>query len=185
MVKVGVLVGSLRKESYSQKLANNMLTLFPEDLEVVEIKIDDLAFYNEDIDVEGNRPAEYDRFRQQVKECQAFLFVTPEYNRGLPAALKNALDVGSRPYGENAFDGKPALVASQSPGAISGFGANHQLRQALVFLNVPVMQQPELYITGTAKMFDESGKIKDESTVDFLQTAVNSFVTFADRFIVK
>lgn len=185
MVKVGVLVGSLRKESFSKKLANNLLALFPEDLEVVEIKIEDLAYYNEDTDVEGKRPAEYDRFRQQVKECQAFLFVTPEYNRGLPAALKNALDVGSRPYGENGFDGKPGLVVSQSPGAISGFGANHQLRQALVFLNVPVMQQPELYITGTANMFDDEGKIKDSTTIDFLQSAVDSFVNFADRFIEK
>ena len=109
------------------------------------------------------------------------IFVTPEHNRSVPAALKNALDVASRPYGENKWAGKPALIASQSPGAISGFGANHHLRQMLTFLDVPVVQQPEVYIADTPALFDEDGKFLQEGTEDFLQAAVNVLVGLVDK----
>ena len=116
-----------------------------------------------------------------MKEMDAVLFVTPEYNRSMPAVLKNALDVGSRPYGESIWDGKPALIVSQSIGAISGFGANHHLRQALTFLNMPVVQQPEAYIGNSAGLLDENGKINNEETVQFLQTVVNAFVELIQK----
>ncbi|HHU49914.1 MAG: NADPH-dependent FMN reductase [Caldicoprobacterales bacterium] len=176
MIKVAVLVGSLRRESYSRKIANNMVNLFPEDYELEFVEIGSLPFYNEDYDAENNAPAEYNAFRNKMKNMNAVLFVTPEYNRSVPAVLKNALDVGSRPYGESIWDGKPALIVSQSIGAISGFGANHHLRQALTFLNMPVVQQPEAYIGNSAGLLDENGKINNEETVQFLQTVVNAFV---------
>ncbi len=117
-----------------------------------------------------------------MKGADAVVFVTPEYNRTLPAVLKNALDVGSRPYGSSVYDGKPALVVSQSPGAISGFGANHHLRQALTFLNMPVVQQPEVYIGETHELLDENGKINDQETVAYLQSAVDAFVQLIKRY---
>jgi chromate reductase len=111
-----------------------------------------------------------------MKEIDAVLFVTPEYNRSVPAVLKNALDVGSRPYGASVWNGKPAAIISQSPGQLSAFGANHHLRQSLVFLNMPTLQQPEAYIGNVANLLDDNAKVKDERTVKFLQTFVNAFV---------
>jgi chromate reductase len=109
------------------------------------------------------------------------LFVTPEYNRSVPGALKNAIDVGSRPYGKSAWDGKPGAVVSASPGAIGGFGANHHLRQSLVFLNVPVLQQPEAYLGGVDKLFDERGGIANESTRGFLAKYLAAFAVWIER----
>lgn len=176
MIKVAVLVGSLRKGSYSRQLANNVVKLFPEDYKLEFVEIGSLPFYNEDYDAENNPPAEYTAFRNKMKEMDAVLFVTPEYNRSMPAVLKNALDVGSRPYGQSVYDGKPALVISQSIGDISGFGANHHLRQSLAFLNMPVVQQPEAYIGNSSELFDDNGNIKDEETVQYLQSVVDTFV---------
>ena len=106
------------------------------------------------------------------------LFVTPEYNRSVPGVLKNAIDVGSRPYGKSAWDGKPGAVVSVSPGAIGGFGANHHLRQSLVFLNMPAMQQPEAYIGGADKLFDASGKLTNDGTREFLQKFMAAFAAW-------
>jgi chromate reductase len=181
MIKVAVLVGSLRRESYSRKIANNVVNLFPKDYEPEFVEIDNLPFYNEDYDAENNAPAEYNAFRNTMKNMNAVLFVTPEYNRSVPAVLKNALDVGSRPYGESIWDGKPALIVSQSIGGISGFGANHHLRQALTFLNMPVVQQPEAYIGNSAELLDENGKINNEETIQFLQTVVDTFVELINK----
>lgn len=116
-----------------------------------------------------------------MKECNAVLFVTPEYNRSVPAVLKNALDVGSRPYGKSIWDGKPAAIISQSPGHLSAFGANHHLRQSLVFLNMPVVQQPEAYIGNAAALLDENGKINNEGTVQFLQSFVDVFIGLINK----
>ncbi len=182
MSKVAILVGSLRKESFSKKVANNLVELFPKEYEVEFMEIGNLPLYNQDYDDENNTPAEYDAFRNKMKGADAVVFVTPEYNRTLPAVLKNALDVGSRPYGSSVYDGKPALVVSQSPGAISGFGANHHLRQALTFLNMPVVQQPEVYIGQTHELLDENGKVNDQETVQFLQSAVDAFVQLVKRY---
>lgn len=176
MTKIGILVGSLRKESFSKKLAVNVASLFPEGYDAEFVEIGNLALYNQDFDDENNAPSEYTTFRSKMKEIDAVLFVTPEYNRSVPAVLKNALDVGSRPYGASVWNGKPAAIISQSPGRLSGFGANHHLRQPLVFLNMPILQQPEAYIGNVADLLDENGTIKDERTVKFLQSFVDAFV---------
>ncbi|NBF02998.1 ACP phosphodiesterase [Pseudomonas sp. Fl5BN2] len=170
--KVAVLVGSLRKQSLNRKVALALAELAPANLQLNIIEIGDLPLYNEDIDV--TPPAAYGQFRQQISAADAVLFVTPEYNRSVPAALKNAIDVGSRPYGKSAWSGKPGAVISVSPGAVGGFGANHHLRQSLVFLNVPCMQQPEAYVGGAGSAFDESGKLS-EATRPFLQGFISAY----------
>ena len=148
---VAVVVGSLRKESYNRKVARALSELAPSSLALKIVEIGDLPLYNEDIEAEAP-PETWKRFRDEIRRSDAVLFVTPEYNRSVPAALKNALDVGSRPYGKGVFGGKPGAVVSVSPGAIGAFGANHHLRQSLVFLDVPLMQQPEAYL-GSAGSF--------------------------------
>jgi chromate reductase, NAD(P)H dehydrogenase (quinone) len=176
MTKVGILLGSLRKDSFSKKIAANVATLFPEGFEAEIIEIGNLPLYNQDYDDENNVPEAYTTFRNTIKEMEAILFVTPEYNRSVPAVIKNALDVGSRPYGASVWNAKPAAIISQSPGNLSGFGANHHLRQSLVFLNMPIVQQPEAYIGNVAALFDDNGKIKEDGTVQFLQSFVHAFV---------
>jgi len=180
MAKIGIIVGSLRKESFSKKVATNVASLFPEGYETEFIEIGNLPLYNEEYD--GNSPAEYTAFRNTVKGIDAVLFVTPEYNRSVPGVLKNALDVGSRPYGESMWDRKPAAIISQSISNLSGFGANHHLRQSLAFLNMPVVQQPEVYLANSADLLDENGKINNEGTVQFLQTFVDAFVELIKRY---
>lgn len=182
MKKIGILVGSLRKDSFSKQIAANVADLFPEGYETEFIEIGTLPFYNQDDDNEHNTPAEYMAFRNKVKEFDAFLFVTPEYNRSVPAVLSNALDIGSRPYGESVWDGKAAAIISQSPGNIGGFGANHHLRQKLVFLNTPVLQQPEAYISNVSTLLDENGKVSNEETVQFLQAFVDAFIDLIEKF---
>ncbi|AEH54001.1 NAD(P)H-dependent oxidoreductase [Heyndrickxia coagulans] len=182
MTKVGILLGSLRKASFSRKLAENVANLFPEGYETEFIEIGNLPLYNQDFDDHNQVPAEYTAFRNTVKWLDAVLFVTPEYNRSVPAVLKNALDVGSRPYGQSVWNGKPAAIISQSPGNLSGFGANHHLRQSLVCLNMPILQQPEAYISNVAALFDESGKIVNEGTVQFLQSFTDAFVDLIKKY---
>lgn len=142
---VAVLVGSLRKESLTRKVAHALMTLAPQDLKLEIVEIGNLPLYNPDLDT-AEPPAAWVSFRDRMRTAQAVLFATPEYNRSVPGALKNAIDVGSRPYGKSVFDRKPAGVVSVSPGALSAFGANHHLRQSLVFLNMPTLQQPEAYL---------------------------------------
>ncbi len=172
--KVAVLVGSLRKDSYNLKLAKALTGLAPQNLNFEFVSIGDLPLYNPDLD-DAERPDAWQRFRNQIRPVDAILFVTPEYNRSIPASLKNALDVGSRPMGESVWNGKPAAIASGSPGGIGGFGANHILRQSLVFLNVPAMQQPEAYIGGIAKLFDADGAIANADTKTFLGSFMTAF----------
>jgi chromate reductase len=143
------------------------------------IEIGNLPLYNEDLEASGT-PQTWTTFRAQVRSCQAVLFVTPEYNRSVPAALKNALDVGSRPYGQSVWSGKPGAVISVSPGAIGGFGANHHLRQSLVFLNVPAMQQPETYIGAAASLFNDAGDIVNDDTNTFLEGFLKAFSIWID-----
>lgn len=176
---VAVLVGSLRKDSLNRKVALALAELAPANLKLSIVEIGDLALYNEDIDVTPP-PAPYTAFRDQVRAADAVLFVTPEYNRSVPAALKNAIDVGSRPYGQSAFNAKPGAVISVSPGAIGGFGANHHLRQSLVFLNVPCLQQPEAYLGGAGDAFDASGKLS-EKTRPFLQKFIDEFAKWVEQ----
>ncbi len=182
MVKIGVLIGSLRKESFSRKLAENVSALFPVGYEAEIVEIGNLPLYNQDFDDYNNVPAEYTTFRNKIKEIDAVLFITPEYNRSVPAVLKNALDVGSRPYGKSVWDGKPAAVISQSPGNLGAFGANHHLRQSLVVLNMPTVQQPEAYIGNVAALFDENGKINNQDTIQFLRSFVDAFVDLIKKY---
>ncbi|WP_368251307.1 NADPH-dependent FMN reductase [Enterococcus sp. 2201sp1_2201st1_B8_2201SCRN_220225] len=175
--KIGFIVGSLRTASYNKKVAKVFADLLPEDFEAVFLEIGNLPLYNEDLDSENNVPVEWQAFRDQVMPLDGIFFFTPEYNRSVPAALKNALDVGSRPYGHSVWDNKPALVVSVSPGAISGFGANHHLRQSLVFLNMPTLQQPEAYIGGIANLIDEDGNVK-EGTLDFFKMIIEKYIEF-------
>jgi chromate reductase len=176
---VAVLVGSLRKNSFTRKMALTMAQVAPQNLTLEVVEIGHLPFYNEDD--EHAPPASWLAFRETIRGADAVLFATPEYNRSVPAALKNALDVASRPYGKSAWDGKPGAVISVSPGAIGAFGANHHLRQSLVFLNVPTMQQPEAYIGGAAKLFDESGAMTSESTRAFLKSFMEAFATWIEK----
>jgi chromate reductase, NAD(P)H dehydrogenase (quinone) len=182
MKKIGVLVGSLRKESFSKKIAANVAALFLEGYETEFIEIENLPFYNQDYDNENNVREEYANFRNRIKEIDAVLFVTPEYNRSVPAVLSNALDIGSRPYGASVWNGKPAAIISQSPGNLGAFGANHHLRQILTCLNMPVVQQPEAYISNAAALLDENDKVKNEGTVQFLQSFVDTFVDLIKKY---
>lgn len=154
----------------------------PADFDAEFINIADLPLYNQDFDDEDRVPEEFTTFRNKMKEMDAVIFATPEYNRSVPAALKNALDVGSRPYGQSVWDMKPAVIISVSPGAISGFGANHHLRQSLVFLNMPTVQQPEAYIGGVTDLLNEEGKVTNEGTLGFFQAIIDSFVTLVNKY---
>ena len=174
-----VLVGSLRKASFNRMLANVLISLAPSSLKLDIVEIGHLPLYNEDLETAAP-PAPWIAFRQRVKAADAVLFVTPEYNRSVPAALKNALDVGSRPYGSSIWDRKPGAVVSSSPGAIGGFGANHHLRQSLVFLNVPTIQQPEAYLGHADKLFDEHGKLVSDGTRKFLQEFLQTFANWVE-----
>jgi chromate reductase len=175
---IAVLVGSLRKESINRKVALALADLAPANLKLNIIEIGELPLYNEDID--ASPPAAYSTFRQQVSSSDAVLFVTPEYNRSVPGVLKNAIDVGSRPYGKSAWDGKPGAVISASPGAVGGFGANHHLRQSMVFLNVPCMQQPEAYLSGAGSAFDDAGKLS-ETVRPFLQKFIDAYGKWVEQ----
>jgi chromate reductase len=178
---IAVFVGSLRKESFNRKMAKVLITLAPESLLLEIIEIGRLPLYNQDYDDEGKPPSEWIKFRKHVRSFDGYLFVTPEYNRSVPGVLKNALDVGSRPYGQSVWGGKPGAVMSVSPGTIGGFGANHHLRQSLVFLDVPAMQQPEAYIGGTAQLFDANGKMANEATREFLVKFMNAFAAWVEK----
>jgi chromate reductase, NAD(P)H dehydrogenase (quinone) len=173
---VAVLVGSLRKDSINRKVAHALAELARPSLRLEIVEIGQLPLYNQDSDQDP--PQAYLDFRARIKAADAILFVTPEHNRSVPAALKNAIDVGSRPYGASAWNGKPAAVISASPSAVGGFGANHHLRQSLVWLNVPAMPQPEAYVGGADKLFDQNGKLNNEGTRNFLKNFIDSFAAW-------
>src|ERR1700742_4258153 len=173
-MNVCVLVGSLRKAWFNGMLAKALISLAPSSIKPDIVEIGQLPFYNQDLETDPP-PAPWAAFRQRVKAADAVLFVTPEYNRSVPAVLKNALDVGSRPYGSSIWNRKPGAIVSSSPGAIAAFGANHHLRQSLVFLNVPAMQQPEAYISHVDKLFDGQGNLVGDSTSKFLQSFMQAF----------
>ena len=176
--KIAVFIGSLRKESFNRKMAKALIALAPETLILEIVEIGGLPLYNQDDDDGGNPPAAWTAFREHVKSFDGLLFVTPEYNRSVPGVLKNALDVGSRPYGKSVWGGKPGAVMSVSPGAIGAFGANHHLRQSFVFLDIPAMQQPEAYIGGAAQLFDADGNITNEATREFLRRYMEAFTAW-------
>ena len=175
---VAVVVGSLRRDSFNRKVANVLIGLATTSLKLEIVEIRDLPLYNQDEDVAGRIPAAWSAFRQRIKAVDAVIFVTPEYNRSVPGVLKNAIDVGSTPYGQSVWDRKPAGIVSVSPGAIGGFGANHHLRQSLVALNMPVMQQPEAYIGNVAQLFDADGTFTNEGARGLLQKFLDAFAAW-------
>jgi len=177
-LNVAVLVGSLRRGSFSRKVAHAAIALASNSLsmEIVEIvDIGDLPFYNEDLEDASEKPSSWLTFRDRIRRVDGVLFVTPEYNRSVPGALKNALDVGSRPRVESIWSGKPCAVISVSLGALGAFGANHHLRQSFVFLDMPAMQQPEAYIGNAPSLFDGHGALTNEKTREFIQKIVTAF----------
>jgi chromate reductase len=175
---VAVLVGSLRKDSASRKLARAFAALAPAHLQFEVVEIGDLPHFDQDL--ESDPPAQWTDFRRKIAAADAVLFVTPEFNRSVPGALKNAIDVGSRPYGQSVWNGKPGAVISQSPGAIGGFGANHHLRQSLVFLNTPLLSQ-EAYVGNALALFDETGALVNDSTAEFLKAYGIAFADWIER----
>jgi chromate reductase, NAD(P)H dehydrogenase (quinone) len=179
--RVAVLVGSLRKDSFTRRVAQALQQLQPASLHLEIVEIRDLPLYNQD--VEASPPAPWVAFRDSVRASDAVLFVTPEYNRSIPGALKNAIDVGSRPYGKSAWSGKPCGVVSTSPGALGGFGANHHLRQCLVFLDMPVVQQPEMYVGGVDKLVEAGGKVTSDATREFFTKYLATFASWIERNI--
>jgi chromate reductase len=179
-LSIAVLVGSLRKNSLSRKLAYSLKNVAPTEAAFTILEIGDLALYNEDLE-----PAvplgSWQRFRESISRADGVLFVTPEYNRSIPAVLKNALDVGSRPFGESVWEGLPGAVVSISQGGIGGFGANHHLRQSLVSLNVPTMQQPEAYVGNAGDLFNADGELTNSETRTFLKRFVKAFTVWTGR----
>ncbi len=180
MRDVVILVGSLRKESFTRKIAKVLEHEAPQALSCTFVEIGGLPLYHPDLETE-RPPAEWVEFRERVQRADAVLFATPEYNRSVPAVLKNAIDVGSRPMERSVWKGKPAAVVSVSPGAIAGFGANHHLRQMLVFLDMPTLQAPEAYIGGVNKMLTDQGNLTSDSTRQFLAKFMAAFAEWIER----
>ena len=179
---LGILVGSLRQNSYNRIVADTFRSLIPSQYDVTEIAIAHLPFYNEDLDT-TQPPVAWTDFRQTVQGVAGILIFSPEYNRGVPAVLKNAFDVGSRPRGQNVFAGKPALVVTASPGAIGGYAANNSIRQTLTFLDMPTLQQPEAYIGNVnAHLSEDGGKPHFKpDTVDFFSLIVERYIAFFEK----
>jgi chromate reductase len=179
--RVAVIVGSLRKGAYTRLLARALPELAPAGMKLVDVGIGDLPLYNQDLETD-TPPPPWKAFRDEVMASDAILFVTPEYNRSMPGALKNALDVGSRPWGQSAWNGKPAGVISLTPGALGAMASNHHLRQVLLAVNLAAMPYPEAYIPAAASLFDETGKLANVDTRQFLATFMQSFATWIGRF---
>jgi NAD(P)H-dependent FMN reductase len=176
---VAFIVGSLRAASYSRMLAKALIAQAPKSLACRTVEIGDLPLYNQDLDEKP--PAAWARFRKEMGDADAIVFVTPEYNRSIPGCLKNAIDVGSRPPNKSVFNGMPAGVVSVTPYKLGAFGANHALRQTFVFLNMPVMQQPEAYIGGVADLFDDKGKLISKETATFLKKFMTAFAQWVAK----
>jgi chromate reductase len=177
--RIAIIVGSLREGSLNRRVARSICALRNDNLNCSMIEIGDLPLYNQDLD--ANPPEQWVRFRQQIAAADGVLFCSPEYNRGIPGVLKNAIDVGSRPYGQSVFDKKPAAIVTASPGSIGGFGANHQIRQAAVFLNMPVMQQPEAYLGHVGDdSFDDSGCLKEGPLKGLITALAQAFHDWVD-----
>lgn len=179
--KIAIIIGSLRKESLNRKFAHQVMALAPPSLSLEIVEIDELHLFNEDLEGNGtSAPQAWDRFRQAVAPMDGVLFFTPEYNRSIPGVLKNAIDIGSRPYGASVWAGKPAAIVSVSPGATGGFGANHHLRQAMVFLDMPLLQQPEAYIGGATRLLGPDGKFNNEGTTQLMKKFIDAFAAWVE-----
>jgi len=180
--RIAIVVGSLRRDSINRKVAKSICAFASKMLDCYIVEIGNLPLYNQD--EETNPSKEVLAFRKQIAEADGVLFCTPEYNRGIPGALKNAIDVGSRPYGQSVWDKKPGAIVTASPGGIGGFGSNHQLRQVCVFLNMPIMQQPEAYLGNVSdNSFDESGQLKDGALKNVVVQLAAAFAGWVDLIV--
>lgn len=177
---IAVIIGSLRQGSHGRQIANALRAAAPAGLTLNIVEIGDLPLYNQDLETD-TPPAAWTSFRNAVNANDAVLFITPEYNRSVPGLLKNAIDVGSRPWGKAVWNDKPAAIISLSIGALGGFGANHHLRQMLAFFTMPVMAQPEAYIGNAGNLFDDAGQFKDAGTADFLKGFVSAFARWIEQ----
>jgi len=177
-IGVAVLIGSLRKDSFNRRLARALAKLAHPRLQFNEIRIDDLPLYSQDFDPEYPEPAA--RFKRDIEAAEALLFVTPEYNRSVPGVLKNAIDIGSRPWGKNAFAGKPGAVVGTSPGTIGTALAQQHLRGILAYLDVPVLAQPEVYLQFKENLISETGEIGNDSTRDFLREFIDRYIAWVE-----
>ena len=178
-MQVGLIIGSLRKASYSRRLADAMRELAPAGMAFDELAFGDLPLYNADLEPEV---PPWQRFRAQVRASDALLFIVPEYNRSIPGGVKNAIDVASKPTGQNCWAGKPALVVSQSSGPLGGLAGSFALRQALAAVNVATLPHPEVYLGRVAALFDGDGPMVPE-TQEFLRGVLSSFETWITRFV--
>ena len=176
---VAVIVGSLRKESWNRIAAQAVADLAPKHLQFRFIDIV-VSLYNQDLDTDAP-PADWKRLRDDIRPADAVLLATPEYNRSVPGVLKNAIDIASRPYGKGAINGKPAAIISVSGGQIGGFGANHHLRQTATFLDMPMLQQPEMYLSFADKLFEKDGAVKQDSTRELLTKFGAAFADWVER----
>jgi len=178
---IAIVVGSLRAESINRKLAHELVRLAPAGLTFSFAEIGALPLYNQDLDAAP--PAAWETFRAAIRPADAVLFVTPEYNRSIPGVLKNAVDIGSRPYGHSVWAKKPGAIITASPGAMGGFGSNHHLRQSCVFLDMPIMPQPEAYLGHMGEAFGEDGRLKDERTSGFAGAFMAAFADWVEKIL--
>jgi chromate reductase, NAD(P)H dehydrogenase (quinone) len=176
---VAVFVGSLREDSFNRRLAKAVERLAPADFEFSHVRIDDLPLYSQDFD--ADYPAECTRLKREVEAADALLFVTPEYNRSVPGVLKNAIDIGSRPWGKNSFAGKPAGVIGISVGSIGTALAQQHLRNILAYLDVPTLGQPEVFVQFKDGLIDGDGQIGPDDTKAFLQSFVDAYVAWVRK----
>lgn len=180
MTNIGYIVGSLRKGAYTRMLSRALGDIAPSSFKLTEIGIGELPLYNQDLETDAPPPA-WTTFRNQVKSSDAILFITPEYNRGMPAAVKNAIDVGTRPSKQSVWRGKPAAVISLTPGRLGAMAAHQQLRLSLSVIGVPVMPAPEVYLAEASKLFDGNGKLTHEDTIKLLTAMLSDFDTWVGR----
>ena len=181
--QIAIVVGSLRKESFNRKIAKVFMSVAPPSLKCEFVEIGGLSFFSEDL--EAAPPQSWVDFRNRIKAADGVLFVTPEYNRSVPGVLKNAIDIASRPYGQSVWDGKPAGVISGSVGAIGGFGANHHLRQSLMYLNMPAMQQPEVYLGNLGTCFNAAGELTNDKTRDLVANFAKAYAGWVESHVRK
>jgi chromate reductase len=173
------IVGSLRKESFSLKIAHALAELAPEELQLDVMTLHDISFFNQDL--EAAPPADWLAFRDRLHKSSGVLFVTPEYNRSIPGVLKNAIDVGSRPYGKRSFNGKPTGIIANSPGPLGGVNAAKHLQNILPGISGPIMQQPEIYLAGVGDAFDEKGELIKEALQQVLKQYIDAFAAFVEK----
>src|SRR5882762_7848712 len=176
---VVAIVGSLRKESFTLKVANALAKLAPASLKLDVTTLNGISFFNQDL--EANPPADWLAFREKLQKSSGVLFVTPEYNRGIPGVLKNAIDVGSRPYGKSSFLGKPIGIVSNSPGVLGGVNAAMNLKQLLPGITGPIMGQPEIYLTGVGDAFDEHGNLTKEPMQKVMKQYIDAYAAWVDK----